>query len=105
MTDIFPEEGGGGVAQHGTDTFQRGEGREGRNVAQAEEGQERGVVALRYFVEGGARCYHVEFITEAPGAQTAMTVNIVWTVAHTTEVRVGWDPVNARLCAEAKECE
>ena len=105
MADIFPEEGGGGVAQHGTNPFQRGEVGKGGDVTQAEEGQKRGVVALRYFVEGGARCYHVEFITEAPGAQTAMTVDIVWTVTRTTKVRVGWDPVNARLCAEAKECE
>ena len=104
MADIFPEEGGGGVAQHGTNPFQRGEVGKG-DVAQAEEGRERVVVALRDCVESRARCYHVEFIPEAPGTQTAMTVNIVWTVAHTTEVRVGWDPVNTRLCAEAKECE
>jgi len=105
LTDIFPEEGGGGVAQHGTDTFQRGEVGKGGDVAQTEEGQKRGVVALRYFVEGGARCYHVEFITEAPGTQTAMTVNIVWAVAHTTEVRVGWDPVNVLPAAERRERE
>jgi len=105
LADVFPEEGGGGVAQHGTDAFQRGEVGKGGDVAQAEEGQERGVEALRYCVEGGARCYHVEFITKAPGAQAAMTVSIVWAVTRTTEVRLGWDPVNARLCAEAEECE
>ena len=104
MADIFPEEGGGGVAQHGTNPFQRGGVGKG-DVAQAEEGRERVVVALRYCVEGGARCYHVEFIAEAPGAQTAMAVNIIWAVARTAKVRVGWDPVDARLCAEAKECE
>ena len=64
MTDIFPEEGGWGVAQHGTDTFQRGEVGKGGDVAQAEEGQKRGVVALRYFVEGGARCLFERFIPQ-----------------------------------------
>jgi hypothetical protein len=96
LTDIFPEEGGWGVAQHGTDTFQRGEVGKGGDVAQAEEGQERGVVALRYCMEGRARCYHVEFIAEAPGAQTAMAVNIIWAVARTAKVRMGWDPGSQR---------
>jgi len=76
-----------------------------RDITQAEEGQELSAVALSYSLEGGARCYHVEFITEAPGAHTAMTINIIWAVANPAKVRVCRDPIYARLCAEAEECE
>jgi hypothetical protein len=63
-----------------------------RDIIQAEEGQELSAVALSYSLERGARCYHVEF-------------NIIWAVANPAKVRVCRDPIYARLCAEAEECE
>ena len=105
MTDIFPEEDSGGVAQHDTDTIQRVEVGKGEDITQVEEGQELSAVALGYSLEGGARCYDVEFVTKAPGAQTAMAVNIIGAEANSAKVCVGRYPIYARLCAEAEERE